>query len=348
MGRKPTVNFNLPKGMRARKQRSGRIYYYYDTGTNSRKEIALGSDYALAVKKWAEIEIAAVPIFARATFKDVSDRYLREIVPGKATKTQHGNIRELEKLLEFFGNPPAPLEDIEPIHIRQHLDWRKNAPVAANREKALFSHIWNKAREWGYTALANPCQGIRGKSEKGRSIYIEDSIFQAVYTHADQALRDAMDMAYLTGQRPADVLSMADQDIRDGELFVQQGKTGAKLRITIEGALKILIERINTRKATFFVRAERLIVNEEGRPLTKGALRSRFDLAREEAIKHVPDMSEAIKSFQFRDLRAKAGTDKAELSGDIRQAQKQLGHASIAMTEQYVRQRKGDKVGPTK
>ncbi|WP_422504979.1 hypothetical protein [Stenotrophomonas sp. GZD-301] len=33
-------------------------------------------------------------------------------------------------------------------------------------------------------------------------------MFQAVYRHADAALRDAMDFAYLTGQRVGDVWSM--------------------------------------------------------------------------------------------------------------------------------------------
>ncbi|MCX8566757.1 MAG: Phage integrase family protein [Glomeribacter sp. 1016415] len=54
------------------------------------------------------------------------------------------------------------------------------------------------------------------------------------------------------------------------------------------------------------------------------------------------------EEYQFRDLRAKAGTDRAELSGDIRRAQKQLGHTSIKMTEHYVRNRRGEKVEPTK
>lgn len=52
--------------------------------------------------------------------------------------------------------------------------------------------------------------------------------------------------------------------------------------------------------------------------------------------------------FQLRDLRAKAGTDKADSAGDIRQAQRQLGHTSVAMTKHYVRNRRGDKVGPTR
>lgn len=56
----------------------------------------------------------------------------------------------------------------------------------------------------------------------------------------------------------------------------------------------------------------------------------------------------AHKDFQFRHLRAKAGADKADLAGDIRQAQQQLGHTTVAMTEHYVRQRRGAKVTPTK
>lgn len=40
-----------------------------------------------------------------------------------------------------------------------------------------------------------------------------------------------MDIAYLNGQRPADVLKMRCSDIRDGFLWVTQNKTGQKLRV---------------------------------------------------------------------------------------------------------------------
>ena len=55
----------------------------------------------------------------------------------------------------------------------------------------------------------------------------------------------------------------------------------------------------------------------------------------------------AVKSFQFRDLRAKAGTDKADAT-DMREAQQQLGHKSVKTTEIYLRTRAGEKVTPTK
>lgn len=75
--------------------------------------------------------------------------------------------------------------------------------------------------------------------------------------------------------------------------------------------------------------------------MTVAMLRRRFDLAREAA-------GVQKSEFQMRDLHAKAGTDKAESSGDILQARDQLGHTTVVMTEQYIRNRLGKKVTPTK
>lgn len=340
MGRKPHVNNNLPPKVRARK-RGDKTWYYYDTGGKPRKEIPLGNDYAMAIKKWSEIEIDAPKLPTIITFKYVAERYAKEVIPTKAANTQRDNIKELTWLYKFFNVPvPAPLEEIEPIDIRQYLDWR--GKIRANREKALFSHIWNKAREWGYTSLPNPCAGIKGFKEVGRKdVYIEDAMFNAVHNAASQPLRDAMDLAYLTGQRPSDVLKMTEHDIQDNAITVTQDKTGARLRISVEGQLDTLIQRIMTRKAGYKVRSFYLIVDDMGQKMTYCALRGHFDRAREKA-------GIDKKLFQFRDLRAKAGTDKAESSGDIRMAQKQLGHKHITTTEVYVRDRKGSKVTPTK
>ena len=75
--------------------------------------------------------------------------------------------------------------------------------------------------------------------------------------------------------------------------------------------------------------------------MTVAMLRGRFDLTKEAA-------GVAKSEFQMRDLRAKAGTDKAESSGDIMQARDQLGHTTVVMAEQYIRNREGKKVSPTK
>lgn len=349
MGRKPSGKYpNLPVGMRAR-VRGDTTYYYLDSGCRPRKEISLGKNYVEAVRRWVELEhgnnLAAGEIL---TFRQVAERYMREVIPKKAVRTQRDNIKEIEWLMKVFDNPPAPLDEIRPVHIQAYLDWRgKTAKTRANREKSLFSHIWNKARSWGITEKPNPCAGIKGFTESGRDIYIEDDVYRTVWEAADQPLRDAMDLAYLTGQRPADTLAMSETDIYDGMLLVEQGKTGQKLRISIEGELRSLLSEIVDRKKNYRIHTLALVCGETGRALSSDALRSRFNKAREKAARNNQPLAASIRAFQFRDLRAKAGTDKSD-SGGMREAQQQLGHKSMAMTEHYVRNRRGQKVTPTR
>ncbi len=212
MGRKPTKSGAIPR-LRQRRQKSGVVHYYYDHGGTPRREEPLGADYGTAIKLWAERERERViPAAAQVTFKHVADRYRVEVVATKARSTQRLNNRCLTVLGEFFNDPPGPFEGIKPVHVRKYLDWRKSK-VIANREVSLLSHIWNWARGKGITDLPNPCEGIRRNKEKGRDVYVEDATYQAVYAHADQTLRDAMDLAYLTGQRVADVWSMDERQL---------------------------------------------------------------------------------------------------------------------------------------
>jgi integrase len=344
MGRKRSRFHHLPPHMRARVR--GKVtYYFYDTGAKPRREIPLGREYAEAIRRWAELEADQTAPPQISTFKHAADRYMRDVIPTKRPRTQKDNLAELAKLLRFFDHPPAPLAKIKPLHVGQYMDWRTKhgtvALVRANREKALLSHIWNKARRWGYVDAANPCKGVEGNTEKGRKVYVEDDVYGAVWTVADAPLRDALDLAYLVGQRVADTLKFDARDVREGWLHVEQGKTGEKRRFAVQGDLAEVLERITARKRGYVLHHTRLIVDERGQPLGRDALRYRFDKARR--LAKVPK-----GAFQFRDLRAKAGTDKAESAGDIRQAQRQLGHASVTMTEAYVRNRRGDKVTPTR
>jgi integrase len=347
MGRKPTKNLNLPSRMRARPKAGGIIWYYYDAGGKPRREIPLGSDYILAVKKWAELEADGQKRASQeTTFPALWAKYAREVLPTLAASTQRVHQSDVKNLLAFFGQPPAPLEQIRPLHIRQFLEWLKAKPTTANRAKRLFSTLWNHARGWGWTDLQNPCQGIRGLTEGKRDVYVTDEIFRLVYQAASQPIKDAMDLAYLTGQRPGDVLKMTERDIQDNALPIHQGKTGARVRIKIEGALAEVLARIKTRKAGFKVWHAAILVGEHGKPLTVATLRNGFTDARNTAIAAHPDHADQIKAFWFRDLRAKAADDKADQAGES-EAQKLLGHTDGRTTSKHYL-RRGKLVGPTR
>lgn len=323
MGRRRTKDLNLPPRM----HRKGETFYYV-TSTTPRQWIKLGKDLNQARLRWAELEGEAANPDDK-TFAIIARRYEREIIPSKAVRTQRDNLAELAKLTAVFG--AMAIDAIRPQDVRQYLDIRgQRAKTRANREKALLSHLFNKAREWGYTDAPNPCAGVKGHKETGRDRYVEDYEFAAVWAKAHYTVQDAMDLALLTGQRPADVLKLTRADIRDGALHLKQNKTGKKLAIEITGELATLIDRITTRPAK--VKGAWMIQDENGQPLTYWMLRNRFDEARKAAG----------ATFQFRDIRAKAATD----TGDLGHAQKLLGHANRDMTEHYTRARRGERVRP--
>ncbi len=348
MSRPKSTGKDLPPNMivRRRKRRDGTYWegYYYNGRDDEgrRVETPLGTDKREALRKWAELHGEKVPTQA-GTMAVIFDRYERDVIPWKSAKSQAGNLAELEMLRKAFAD--APIDAIKPMHIAQYRDARRNlrtgelAPVRANREIALLSHIFNMAREWGYTERENPCAGVRRNREKPRDYYATDAVYFAVYEAAEQALKDAMDLAYYTGQRPADVMQYRWSDIHDGALWVKQDKTGAKLRVEISGDLERLLQAIRSRP---MVSATTIICTAHGRPLRKENRQRMFVAARADAAAKYPELADAIMAFQYRDIRPKAASET-----NLDHAQKLLGHANPEITKRVYR-RAGERVSPLK
>jgi hypothetical protein len=121
------------------------------------------------------------------------------------------------------------LAQIKPPHIRQLLKWKASQPTTANRLKRLFSHMFNMAREWGYTEAANPCQGIKGHALAKREVYVSDVVYTAVHRAASQPLRDA------TAMCPA-MVQLAGQGAR----MTTAARPSSAVTITIRTARKVI------------------------------------------------------------------------------------------------------------
>ena len=149
--------------------------------------------------------------------------------PTKSVQTRKDNDKELANLLKVFAH--VPIDAIAPMHVREYMDIRgQAAKVRANRERAwpALPHL-QQSPGMGLYVPPDPCQGVKGFKETGRSRYITDAEFDQVKAQAHFTVIDAMDLALLTGQRPADVLKLKRTDIRDGALWIVQNKTGQRL-----------------------------------------------------------------------------------------------------------------------
>lgn len=323
MGAKRTKHRDLPPRMR----RKGNAFYFDGfTADGRRTDIRLGHDYGAALAEWARLYGAKLPA-AALLFATAADRYKRECLPLKAPATQKDNCRELDQLLPVFGQ--CAMESITTRDLATYRDLRQ-AKTRGNRELALFSHIYNMAREWGYTDKENPCRGLRKNKEKGRDRYITDKEFAALCAAAAPVMSRLLRIAYLTGQRPADVLKMRLTDIDGDCLLVTQNKTGAKIRIELTGQLGATVKECRAGR----IGSAPLVADGRGKALSINACRRLFEQARESAG----------VSCQLRDVRAKAASD----IDSAEDAQRLLGHSSVTMTEHYRRDKLGKKAKPTR
>ncbi len=333
--------------VRAYKNKKGETWtgYYYEyprDENGKRKVVSLGNNFAEAQKKWREIEGCAIPA-SQQTLKRVYVEYMAwaENLPesGLSERTLRDRKSYWRSLEPVFGDIDP--DDIKPGHIMQYYD-RRSSKISAKKEIKFVSVIYNWGIGRGYINALNPTVGLtrQMKVKEKRDIYVTDDEFYLVYKHAKGVIRDALDIAYLTGQRPADVKKMRWDDIKDGYLHVTQNKTGAKLKIKVAGELAEVLNNIKSRG----VASVTILSDPRGRALDEyGYFRYYFDRARDAAQADAENQGIPFQRFQFRDLRPKNATDLK----DIKKAKELLGHTTEKMTEQvYIREKDGKEVEP--
>ncbi|WP_047535390.1 tyrosine-type recombinase/integrase [Methylotenera sp. N17] len=324
MGRRRKANFNLPPRMYLKHGA-----YYYVSRDN--KWLRLSDDKAIAFSKWAEIE-GEIPRESGSekpitgSMAALIDKYMIEIAPKKAKATYTGNVMEAKNLREVFGK--MLILEVRPTHIAKYLDIRGlKAPIRANREISLLSHMFSYAMRWGQVDR-NPCLGVAKHTEKGRDRYITDQEFEGVKEIASELIAIVMDFAYITAMRKGDILKLRLDQITDEGIWVKQSKTGAKQLYEWTNGLTEVIARAKALKRP--IRGLYLFCNRQGQPYTDSGFKAMWQRIQ------IKWSRSGGQRFTFHDIRAKALTDAKRMGLD---AQSLAGHSSFAMTEHYIKQR---------
>lgn len=309
MPRQRRTDQNLP----TRVYRKGKAFYYVSPAN---RWIRLGATLAEMYSRYGEVLRDADRQQLRALF----DRYAIEVLPGKAPKTQREQLRQLAALANVFGQ--CYPEAVKPSDVARYLDQR-SAKVAANREVALLSHIYRKAIRWGL-AESNPCQGVERNKERPDDRYIEDSEFWTVHEQAPAHIRSAMELAYLTGQRQADVLNLQRGQLRDDGIYFKQAKTGKELIVRWSLELRAVVDRaLGTPSA---IASVWIIHNRKGQKYTSSGFQGMW----QKLMRLCLNKGLIQRRFTFRAIRAKARSDGPD--------KRLLGHSNPdAMSRIYMR-----------
>jgi integrase len=298
------------------------LYFFVDYGG---KWISLGKDFKAAMLKWSEL--VSIPEHL-TTMGQIIDRYMKEVAPQKAEKTYHENLLQIKQLKEVFGDMQP--HTIRPVHIYKYLDIRgKTAPVAANREKALLSHVFSLAIRWGLIDK-NPCREVKRIKEKRRDRYITDVELKTLIDNAPDHIKCIIEIGYLTSLRISDILNIRLSDITADGLTVQASKTGSKQSFELTPELAEVIGRARSLKRP--IKSIYLFTGKRGQRFTYWGFKSAW-------YKLIGDLE--IENIHFHDLRGKALTDTKKAGGD---AQTLGGNKSSSATDGYIRAKEFRKV----
>jgi integrase len=270
---------------------------------------------------------------AGRTMSALFDRYMTEVIPTKAPRTQRDNGYELQPLRAALGamNP----RHFKPKHGYAYFNERKKKSLRrAVAELALLSHVFTKAVEWGVVD-DNPCRQIRKERPRPRRRYVTEAEYAAASKTMPAMLQCAMDLAVLTGLRPADLLALTRSNLTDEGIQVSTRKTGRDLVIAWSDELRRVVKRALSLPPKL---RQPLICGRQGKPYTVDGFTS---IWRRKIRKALADPENSLQEpFQFRDLRAKSASDDTAEAATAR-----LGHTNAAITERVYRRK--PEVDPT-
>ena len=330
----------------------GAYYYYVPKGLehlwDNKKMFRLGKTLPEAYRVWTDRIEAQANV---KKIKDLLDRYLIEVVPGKAPRTQEENRKAMPRLRSVFGE--MGLNAVKPRHVYQYVEKRK-ARTSSHREIAVLSHALTKAVEWGYIDR-HPFKGeIRLVGEKPRTRYVEDwEILECLNLPANRqkgsvlVIQAYIKIKLMTGMARSDLLRLSQSDLKDDGIHIQRHKTRKssgkrtiyewtpELKEAVEFAKSI--RPIAISPFLFCNREGHCYINEEtGKASGWDSMWQRF-------ITRVLRETNITERFTEHDLRAKCASDAESLE----QARGLLSHADAKTTESIYR-RKPERVKPLK
>lgn len=302
--------------------------YYYVTSTLPRKWIKLDADLKKAKQLWAKLE--GLEATGAATYAAALDKWEMEYLPSLTAGTQKAYQSQIKVTRGAFGH--QLLDEIKPIHLYAYLD-AYPSKAQANMGVAIMSSVFVFAMRKGLCDR-NPCGGIKKNPMKTRGRYITDEEFINIRENATDAVRVAMDIAYISAARLSDVLKITLQDIKPDGLLVIQQKTGKKQLFEMTPAIEAVIAAAKALPRN--IRGMNLICTRSGKQYAPQSFRDQWDNACEAA---------GVEDAHFHDIRGKSATDAKKLGMDY---QKLLGHSTRAMSDRYIKTLEIDVVTPMK
>jgi len=268
----------------------------------------------------------------RHTLADLTDRYLREVLPQKSASSIAMQTQQLLWWKARLGH--CILVDVTPALLAEHRDYlargdgMQRANSTVRRYLAALSHALTIAvKEWRWLDDSPMRQVSKPKEPRGRVRFLSDDerqrLLDACQTSRNPYLHTVVILALATGALKGGLRSLrwSDIDLKRDMLTFHETKNGETWAVPLTGyALDILTQHVKVRRlGTQFVFPDATGT----RPLS---IRDAFEGAVERA---------GIADFHFHDLRHSAASYLAMNGVSLMEIAEILGHKTLSMVKRY-------------
>lgn len=285
----------------------------------------------------------------RRTIPQLVADWERDVMTAHAAKTQRDEKargRTIATSFEDFTPDQVTAPDVA-----EFLSHFRDRPRTHNAYRTQLGELMRYAIERGLRDPGtNPVTGVvRTMRTKARTRYISDGELRRIKvaamrgddgrpTRSGPMLCALVDMAYLTGQRISDLLSMEWSQLGADGISFETAKTGAKVLIEWSHRLRDVERRLRQLRVAREAFTPRVFTTQDGQPYTYWGASTAW----RRAVKR-----SGVRDCHFHDLRAKALTDKDGREGT--QAARTMGtHTTDSQTAEYVRHKGARKTGATR
>lgn len=300
-------------------------YWYVKKGTWTRIGATLEEAMAEYGRRAQQPKDGKLPALIESTLQ----QHFKSEKLADSTKSQYRLAADvLKRRFKVFDSP----SQVKSRHVAQIKVDGASTPNMTNRIISLLRTMFGY---WVEAQLAdsNPCVGVRRYKEPKRKRLITMDEWWAIHDQAGPRLRVIMKLAYLTGQRIGDVLTIRRSQFTDAGIEFEQQKTEAKLVVRWTPDLREAVaEALVLHKG---VPAMNLFLGRRGKAPDYRTVLLQWHTAAQAA--GVEDAKPNDQRAQSLTAAKKQGHNPTALAG----------HTTAAMTDRYLRDRDAPEVdGP--
>lgn len=184
------------------------------------------------------MKIQTVQNTATVTVSQILDGYKANCFHKLGARTARDYVRHIGHLKARFGHLDAAT--LKPRDFGPFIAERagKKGEVQRVRQLAVLSAAFTYAVSYAYTLDRNVLKDVPRPKRPPRDRLIQDHEFREIRAMAPLRVQLMMDLALHLGQRQGDLLNLKWSDIKNGEVHIDQSKTGKRLAIRITPELK--------------------------------------------------------------------------------------------------------------